>query len=257
MDHLVFKPLRIVEPTYSVGATPDPVEKIGDEHLIVTHWMKSSAGDEACDTFLLSDIVEGETVLAGYTTRGCFEVGVVKDYRMGWYFNFDGVNDGSRLWNGLLLLRGPLADLARARYKARIDYARDGTGAAPPMKRTDSGGNYGVTGYPDLEFWTRSGCQPWLYVMSEDYNERDENVAEVGARVQQMRQHAATADLTPLQRKALEHQIGKLSAMITPAALGLALFSPPAAVSEVPVQQGWSSGRFGSALFWAGAEGER
>ena len=217
MDHLVFKPLRIVEPTYSVGATPDPVEKIGDEYLIVAHWLKSSAGDEACDTFLLSDIVIGETVLAGYTTRGCFEIGVVTGYRKGWYFNFDGTNEGSRLWNGLLLLRGPLADAARARYKAYTDYSSDSGSPAPPQKRTDSGGNYGQTGSPDLEFWTRSGVQPWLYVMAEDYNERDETAAKLSERIRKMREYA-TVDLTPLQRKAHEHQIAELSARLPAAA---------------------------------------
>ena len=100
MAHLVFKPLRIVEPTYSVGSTADPVEKIADEHLIITHGLPVTAiedGNEASDTFKLSDLTMGESVLGGTTTRGFFEIGVVTGYSEGWCFNFDGTQEGSCL----------------------------------------------------------------------------------------------------------------------------------------------------------------
>ena len=216
MAHLVFKPLRIVNPTYSMGATADPVEKIGDEHLIVSHFFKTEGNDnEACDTFLLSDLVMGESVLAGYTTRGCFELGVVKGYEEGWCFLFDGSNDCSRLWGDLLLIKGPLADAARARYKVYVDYTSDGDMSAPPLKRTDTGSNYGHWGVPDLEFWTRSGIQPWRYVMPQDYYQWNETPQELQQRIDELK---ACHDDSPteMQQRALDHVIATLTTRLPP-----------------------------------------
>lgn len=219
MAHLVFKPLRVVKPTYSVGAVADPVEKIGDEHLIISHFFETTDGDgnEASDTFLLSDIVLGESVLAGYTTRGCFELGVVTGYKKGWYFSFDGSNEGSKMWNGLLLLRGPLADAACARYKIYADYSTDDDGPAPPLKRTDTGANYGFTGYPDLEFWKRSGEEPWMYVGPEDYIYGwDETPEQLQVRISKMEHVLSDATLKPIQLSALQHQISVLKSRLPP-----------------------------------------
>jgi hypothetical protein len=218
MAHLIFKPLRVVQPTYSVGAVADPVAKVGDEHLIISHFFATSDGDgnEACNTFLLSDVVLGETVLAGYTTRGCFELGVVTGYTKGWCFSFDGSNEGSMMWNDFLLLRGPLADAARARYKIYVDYTSDGDGPALPLKRTDSGSNYGFTGHPDLEFWTRSGVQPWLYVMAQDYQHWDETPAQLRSRILEMERDLRETEYTAIQQSALQHQISVLTARLPP-----------------------------------------
>jgi hypothetical protein len=217
MSHLVFKPLRIVQPTYSVGARIDPVEKIGDEHLIISHFFTTNIedGNEASNTFLLSDVVIGETVLGGVTTRGLFELGVVTGYSKGWCFFFNGVNAGSRLWGDLLLIKGPLADAARARYKVYEDYTSDGEAPAPPLKRTDSGSNYGHWGIPDLEFWTRSGFQPWYIVMHQDYNHWKETPQELASRIDELTaMHEDTH--TELQRRALDHVITTLRARLPP-----------------------------------------
>ena len=230
MAHLIFKPLHIVKPTYSVGATADPVEKITDEHLIISHFFTTEGDDnEACDTFLLSDLVLGESVLAGYTTRGCFELGVVTGYTKGWYFSFDGLNDGSRMWNGLLLVRGPLADAARARYKVYADYTSDGDGPASPLKRTDTGGNYGIGGCPDLEFWTRNGVEPWLYVGPEDYQYLDETPEQLRSRILEMEHDPHAAEYTPIQKKALQHQISMLKSRLPPPARAA---TPPSKAPE-------------------------
>ena len=234
MAHLVFKPLRIVEPTYSASAAAvDPVEKIGDEHLIISHFFtKSGDGNEASDTFLLSDLVMGESVLAGYTTRGCFELGVVTGYKEGWYFSFDSVNEYGKMWNGLLLVKGPIADAARARYKIRTDYTRDDEeGIAPPLKRMDSGANYGLTGHPDLEFWTRSGVEPWLYVTSEDYNGWNKTPEELRTHILEMERELLEDSFSPIQRKALEYQIAILRARLP---LPVRAATPPRSATPPP-----------------------
>jgi hypothetical protein len=215
MAHLIFKSLRIVNPTYSVGAVADTVEKIGDEHLIISHFFTTDGeGNEASDTFLLSDLVLGESVLAGYTTSNRFELGVVTGYKEGWYFSFDGSNEYGKLWNGLLLLRGPLAEAALGRYQMRMDYTSDGDVPAPPMKRTDTGTNYGHTGHPDLEFWTRSGIEPWLYVTSEDYNVLNKTPEELRTHILEMERELLEDSYSPLQQKALEYQVAVLRARV-------------------------------------------
>lgn len=211
---LVFKPLRIVEPTFIRGAEMAPVEKIGDEHLLLLHWVKSSPGDEACDNFTLADVVIGETVLGGTTTRGFFEFGVVTGYTKGWCFSFDGVNQGSMMWRNFLLVRGPLADAARARYKAYTNYSSDGDSPAPPMKRTDSGSNYGFSGCPDVDFWVRSGVQPWYVVTAWDYNGYNETPEQLSARIADTERLFADKGLTVNQRAALEYQLGVLKAKL-------------------------------------------
>jgi hypothetical protein len=228
MAHLVFKPLRIVEATYSAAAaTADPVEKIGEEHLITSHFFTTDGeGNEACDTFLLSDLVLGESVLAGYTTRGCFELGVVTGYKEGWYFSFDGSNECGKLWNGLLLVKGPLADAARARYTRE-----DEEGVAPPLKRTDSGANYCHPGYPDLEFWTRSGVEPWLYVMAPSYQGWDETPEELRGRIHEMECDLRESEYTPIQRKALEYQVAVLKAHLPQTARAA---TPPRSATPPP-----------------------
>jgi hypothetical protein len=54
----------------------------------------------------------------------------------------------------------------------------DGLLCAPPCKRTDSGTNYGFTGYPDVEFWARSGIVADAFVPAETYLEREDDMSQ-------------------------------------------------------------------------------
>lgn len=177
-DHLIWKPLRLqqLDWTHHERAT---VLSTAYEHIISTHWSEGAApGLEACDTFLLSDLVVGESVLAGIRTSGDWSYGIVTGWAEGKYFTFDGPNEGSLLWNNLLLLRGAAVDRMRQSYQEEKHareayYAAGGEDSPPcprPMKRTDSGANYGFSGRPDFKFWTRSGYKPWYLVGPEDYS---------------------------------------------------------------------------------------
>jgi hypothetical protein len=134
---------------------------------------------EASTDFTLADLVEGESVVGGYTTRESWEMGVYTGSVKGRYLNFNGSQQGSLLWSNLCLLRGSLADDMVETHKKYANWCDKNKNCenilcAPPgpMKRTDSGTSYGVTGYPDVEFWARSGVVADAFVPAEVYQGR-------------------------------------------------------------------------------------
>jgi hypothetical protein len=228
-NHLIWKPLRIVPLDHNAAHTgkPQPIQPRDDEHLIYSPWGRSlDDGTEATDTFLLSDLKMGESVLAGYTTSGHWAYGIVHGYEEGKFFRFDGPNEGSLLWNGLLLLRGPAVDAIVARHQERkraleewLATAEDGActppGLGAPMKRTDSGTNYGFTGYPDIAFWKRSGCRLYWEVTADDYLGREPDWERLPDRIRHYGEKLEDdcAELTEAQREALADQSAELYAI--------------------------------------------
>ncbi len=213
MAPLQFKPLRIEAPRYDTSMPCPETQNDPNYHTVITHNFTSSSTDEACNTFTLYDLIMGESVLAGYTTRGDFDIGVITDVKQGWYFAFDGKNEGSKLWNGLLLLRGPLAEAARTRYHSALLRPASDSMAPIPLKRTDTGGNYGSAGYPDLAFWTRSGLQPWYMVMWQDYAGLVETPEELAERIQTIEEYEHQ-EMTAIENQALRYQLGNLRARL-------------------------------------------
>jgi hypothetical protein len=182
-DHLVWKPVRLERIDWR-EVDRARVVSTATEHIIYSLFVPEDGGPtdlEACDTFLLSDVGVGKSVLGGIRTSGYWSYGVVEGWEEGKYFKFDGPNEGSLLWHDLLLLRGPAVDAIVEEYQERrralnewLATAEDGDCTPPglgcPMKRTDSGTNYGFSGRPDYDFWTRSGYRPWYMVGPEDYH---------------------------------------------------------------------------------------
>jgi hypothetical protein len=200
-----FKPLLFVKPT---EVCDDTVIET-DEAVTIKSWLYSdheADGTEVNTSCTLADIVIGETVLAGYTTSHYFKMGVVTGVSEGKYFRFDGPNEGSMLWNRLMIVRGPMADKARERY--HDSQSETGRLHPPPMKRTDSGSNYGFAGHPDLDFWERSGCKPWLAVPYPYSFTHDE---EARKRVLEEYSRVPQEDLSPIQRRALVNMLEELS----------------------------------------------
>jgi hypothetical protein len=213
-SHLIWKPLRLTPMDHNADLRrePQPVQPKDSEFLIYDMWGQTcDDGTEATDTFLLSDLKMGESVLAGYTTSGKWAYGVVTGYKEGQYFSFDGPNEGSLLWRGLLLMRGPMADAALKRYKMRYEPTEDGDSPrGVPMKRTDSGTNYGFTAYPDVAFWKRSGCPLYWEVTSDDYSDIP-NYEAYPDRIRSMGELMdAEEHLTEITREAMEQQAERL-----------------------------------------------
>lgn len=191
---------------------------------------------EVSTDFTLSDLVAGKCVVAGHTTRGAWEMGVYIGASKGRYLNFDGSQQGSLLWRNLCLIRGSLADEMVERQKkrdlwslkiqAKLDAMRaagentDGCGTPDvsdsedclppgPMKRTDSGTSYGFTGYPDVEFWARSGIVADAFVPPHVYNGYDapEDPEWYRDSILQLRQ-MNHADISPAMQAAINKQAG-------------------------------------------------
>lgn len=180
-DHLVWKPFVIHDGGWSAAEELRSVDGVHNLHGRRGAHLPRDPADLGCDTFLLSDLVIGESVLLGLRTNGDWSYGVVTGWEPGKFFRYDGPNMGSMLWNNILLLRGPSADAARAAHRPPAEGgAAAGGGAADtppaaafspvPLKRTDSGSNYGFSGTPDFKTWMRLGAKPWFTVEAADYN---------------------------------------------------------------------------------------
>ena len=209
--HLIWKRIRMTPMDHNaeLHREPQPVQPKPDEFLIYDIWgHELDDGTEATDTFLLSDLKMGESVLAGRTTSGKWACGVVTGYKEGQYFSFDGPNEGSLLWDSLLLLRGPMAEAALAAYKERYEPTEDGSSPRGyPLKRTDSGTNYFLTGYPDVAFWERSGCPLYWRVDAGLYHGYCDPAESHPERVRVLREALAEESYsTPLEKKAIEQQ---------------------------------------------------
>jgi len=105
----------------------------------------------------LRDIVIDETRLRGRSTAGHMVTGVVRQILPGICFR---VNDGSAgsggqesyLWRDYAIVGARKAD----DMDLDLDLDQDPP-PAPALRRTDSGADYGMAGYPDCEFWERMG----------------------------------------------------------------------------------------------------
>jgi hypothetical protein len=199
-------------------------------------------GLEACTDFTLDDLEAGVSVLGGCRTAGYFSIGVITAWKEGKYFNFDGPNEGSLLWNNLILLRGPLADRVRDAHQRELAAAErryrklatmdipDGAGTPPlgsddegeippagPCRRTDSGTNYGFYGTPDWAFWKRSGYQLFWRVEAQEYSYGGGGDASetYPARLREMVKRLGDGNYeTDLEREALEEHIAWLNQQV-------------------------------------------
>lgn len=177
MSTLNWKPFILRSTTtYAEMRAAEEAPPQTDAHVVLQHYVSPEfcatlAGSEATDEFTVADLEPGVSVIAGTTTSGYWAYGVVMGWNPGKYISFDGPNVGSLLWSEFLLLRGPIAAVARERYRQRYGPREEGD-ASPsvPLQRTDSGTSYNFTGRPDHAFWVRSGIEPFLFVTARHYH---------------------------------------------------------------------------------------
>lgn len=230
-----FKPLRKAENVSLLTSMLGPSITETEEAFLVDHFHMRLQGDnnQASSDFGMQDIEFGKTVLAGTTTRGAYEMGVVTGCVPGQYFTFDGVNANSKLWHDVLLIKGDAADKLLEIHTKFKETFGDGP---RPMSRTDSGSNYGFSGYPDLALWKRLGIPAWYRVDAEDYLCRDYGSSwsndkhRLQERIQEFRSilesgsdetgpvsahsRAVAQPLTEDEREALSYQISQMEAKL-------------------------------------------
>lgn len=230
MTHLNFKPLNILpcRDFKRFGGILD----IGGTYTLYATLMKPPKGLEAARNFSIKDVVVGETVLGGTTTSGAWDFGVVTGWSTGKYFTFDGLNAGSLLWGNLLLLRGKIAEEARTRYKDSVALTisePDVLRRPVLLKRTDSLSHCEV-GYPDVDFWARSGERAWYEVSpTERAGLPRVSSGDLSARIDELKRLILGNDGSLLLSEvtAIKNQIADLTV------LEAQISTPPRAVSPV------------------------
>lgn len=115
--------------------------------------------------FTLKDIVVGKSVLSGMTTSGSLNYGTVMQIIPGVGFCVDNGYWPSILWRDLRLHS---KDMPR-----NLDTGmgiNDEVPTTAGLRRTDSGYQYGMPGYPDYEFWEKQGIEaPFVAVRGVHY----------------------------------------------------------------------------------------
>ena len=158
--------------------------------------------------FVADDLMVGVSVLTGFTTSGAIRTGVMTEMLPGVGIRFDNPDQNGIFWREMWQHLGDcecviccehmprtMARLAAIRSSTEVDDMPqpNGSGAvadsfpplaewgqnlsdelrgppAPQLRRTDSGSDYGHNGYPDCEFWERSGYDPLFIATAADYN---------------------------------------------------------------------------------------
>lgn len=209
----ILKPLLTHADALAAAAAPPSADThVRHDWGLSPVFCDAMAGSEACDNFTLADLEVGVSVIAGTTTSGYWAYGVVMGWEPGKYFTYDGPQVGSLLWRDFLLLRGPIAEVARARYQERYGPREEGADSPTlPLQRTDSGTSYNFTGRPDLSFWLRSGVEPFLVVTARHYQGRfpnpERDVRELEGEAAQLQNKMDEWPLTPDEQRACRYQL--------------------------------------------------
>jgi hypothetical protein len=129
--------------------------------------------------FVADDLMVGVSVLTGRTTSGYIRSGVVTEVIPGIGVRFDNPDQNGIFWRDMWQHLGDCECTVCVEHRPQV-YAYLNQGAAaidselpppgPPLRRTDSGSDYSFNGYPDCEFWERSGYAPLFIATATDYN---------------------------------------------------------------------------------------
>lgn len=115
-------------------------------------------------SFLLSDIVLHTTVMRGISTAGHKVIGTVRRILVGLCFEVDAGPGTQRslLWRELEVISGatphPLIE-DRPPFIEIVNGIATVLPPPPSLRRCDSGADYGLDGFPDVEFWHRQGIE--------------------------------------------------------------------------------------------------
>lgn len=124
--------------------------------------------DDKMNTFTLDDIKVGSTVMAGRSTSNRRAQGTVTEVIPGVCIHVDNGVQPSVLWGDFEIIGSHTVDPASSAATAEEGELPPGRG--PALRRTDSGADYGMPGYPDCEFWEAHGAQPVFVATASQYS---------------------------------------------------------------------------------------
>jgi len=117
--------------------------------------------------FQISAVKVGRSRMRGWSTAGHMVSGVVQAVLPGMAFRVDTGAQISYLWRELVLLD---EEASAAEAEAEADAMEiDGPPPSTPIRRTDSGADYGMNGFPDCEFWESRDVVPLFLATPADY----------------------------------------------------------------------------------------
>lgn len=132
----------------------------------------------ASRNFVADDLMAGVSVLTGRVTSGAVRTGVVTEVIPGVGIRFDNpVQNGifwSEMWQHLgdcdcSVCSEHIPVVAARVMEAEIARLTNAPPPPVPLRRSDSGSDYGLCGFPDCDFWVRSGYEPLFVATSADY----------------------------------------------------------------------------------------
>jgi hypothetical protein len=189
----------------------------------------------ATPTFDLEDVVVGQSVMSGMTTSGKIATGVVSRVIRGCGFAFDSPYQNGIIWQQMWLHDDDCPVAARL---AAEEAAPKGT-----LRRTDSGCDYGMFGYPDCAFWERAGVEPLFVATEHHYGPLGDPSAEVRdrrVRDELRRREPTEEEGGGAYRRAWERQSRAVAAVAavaeeaTPASPGRGPFQEPLLIRSRP-----------------------
>ena len=121
-------------------------------------------------SFLLSDVVINKTVMRGRSTSGNLVEGTVRRIVPGICFEVD-PGPGkqlSLLWHELILVPDaiPVLEPNTTLTNVVVNGVSYMIPPLPELRRTDSGADYRLDGFPDCDFWIRQGI-PTVFLAPE------------------------------------------------------------------------------------------
>lgn len=123
--------------------------------------------------FTINDVIVGKTVLRGDSTSGWRPSGTVRKIipGIGFVISNEPGDQVSVIWRNLVLLEGAEPTPAEPTMtEVTVDGMTLSIPGPPALRRTDSGVDYGMPGYPDVAWWAAQGVPSAPYLAtSYDY----------------------------------------------------------------------------------------
>lgn len=141
--------------------------------------IKTTTMTDKMTSITLDEIKVGRTIMAGRSTSNRRATGTVTEVIPGVCIHVDNGVQPSVLWGDFEIV-GEAPEAAAAAAASPLEEGELPPG--PTLRRTDSGADYGMPGYPDCEFWEERGVLP-VFVATANMYRRSAEALDVNDEV--------------------------------------------------------------------------